>query len=257
MATRTKPRQRTLTRRAPNGDIAYGKKPLYEQVGDIIRQRLNDNVWRPGEAIPSEMQLAAELGVSQGTVRTALDDLVAENLLARRQGLGTFVCEHTERRALFLYFNLVRRDGSRMLPLSELVSCRQVKATAAERERLGLAAGDLVVRFSRVRRLHEVPVIVERIALPQRLFPDLGKGKMPPNHLYRFYQTEYGITVAKADEEASAVAATAAEAKRLQLQPGAPLLLIDRIAYSAIGEPIEWRQSRCNTQEYRYISQRG
>ena len=89
---------------------------LYQQVDNIIRQRLIDNVWKPGEALPSEMQLAAELDVSQGTVRKALNDMVSENLLFRRQGLGTFVSEHTERRALFLYFSLVGNDGSRLLP---------------------------------------------------------------------------------------------------------------------------------------------
>ena len=84
---------------------------LYQQVDNTIRQRLIDNVWKPGEAIPSEMQLAAEMNVSQGTVRKALNDLVAENLLYRRQGLGTFVSEHTERRALFLFFSIVGDDG--------------------------------------------------------------------------------------------------------------------------------------------------
>ena len=84
---------------------------LYQKVDNIIRQRLIDNVWKPGDALPSEMQLAAELDVSQGTVRKALNDMVTENLLYRRQGLGTFVSEHTERRALFLYFSIVGNDG--------------------------------------------------------------------------------------------------------------------------------------------------
>ena len=82
-------------------------KPLYQQVDNIIRQRLIDGVWEPGDALPSEVQLASELKVSQGTVRKALNDMVAENLLFRRQGLGTFVSEHTERRSLFFYFNIV------------------------------------------------------------------------------------------------------------------------------------------------------
>ena len=81
-------------------------KPLYEQVGDLIRRRLVENIYRPGTALPSEIQLAGELGVSQGTVRKAINDLVAEHILFRRQGLGTFVSEHTEHRLLFVYFNL-------------------------------------------------------------------------------------------------------------------------------------------------------
>ena len=82
-------------------------KPLYAQVEEIIRKRLIDNYWKPGDVLPSEFDLARELSVSQGTVRKALNEMVAENLLERRQGLGTFVSEYTERRALFLYFNLI------------------------------------------------------------------------------------------------------------------------------------------------------
>ena len=191
-------------------------------------------------------------------MRKALDDLVAENLLYRRQGLGTFVPEHTERRALFLYFNLVRDDGGRELPQSRLLSCRQLPATAEERAQLGLPGGTRVVRFSRLRYLDGEPTIVDRIALPQALFPDLGKkGRMPPNHLYRFYQTEYNITIGKARELASAVAATAKEAEQLAIEPGTPLLQVDRIAYGLDGHPIEWRVSRCHTQYYRYLSERG
>ena len=251
---------RAPKRRLPQVALSHldpRSKPLYEQVGDLIRQRLVENYWPPGGALPSEIQLAKDLGVSQGTVRKALDDLVAENLLYRRQGLGTFVPEHTERRALFLYFNLVRDDGGRELPQSRLLSCRQLAATAEERAQLGLSARARVVRFSRVRYLDGAPTIVDRIALPQALFPDLGKGRMPPNHLYRFYQTEYGITIGKARELASAVAATAKEAAQLEIAASTPLLQVDRIAYGLDGRPIEWRVSRCHTRYYRYLSERG
>ena len=113
-------------------------KPLYQQVDNIIRQRLIDGVWEPGDALPSEMQLASELNVSQGTVRKALNDMVAENLLFRRQGLGTFVSEHTERPALFFYFSIVGLDGSRVLPESHIISCDERNANLNETEKLKL-----------------------------------------------------------------------------------------------------------------------
>ena len=232
-------------------------QPLYARVRELLIARIATGHWGPGQALPSEFQLADELGVSQGTVRKALDDLVAENLLSRRQGLGTFVPELTERRALFLYFNLVRGDGSRELPQSRLLSCRQQPATAEERAQLRLGTRARVVRFSRLRYLHGEPTIIDRIALPQPLFPDLGKGRLPPNHLYRFYQTQYGITIGKARELSSAVAATAKEAAQLEVKPGTPLLQVDRIAYGVDGRPVEWRVSRCHTQHYRYLSERG
>lgn len=250
---------KTIAKRAPGARQrpSGNTKPLYAQVEEIIRQRLIDNYWGPGEALPSEMQLAAELGVSQGTVRKALNDMVAENLLVRHQGRGTFVSEHTERRALFLFFNIVGEDGSRTMPVSRTFSCEHRKATAAERAKLDLAAGAKVITVSRVRSLHDMPTIIDRVTVSQALFPNLGGDIKLPENLYRFYQSEYGITIAKAEESVSAVAATEAEAALLDLEPNAPLLEIDRISLSLDGSPVEWRVSRCDTSKYTYVAKRG
>ena len=231
--------------------------PLYQQVDNIIRRRLIDNVWKPGDALPSEMQLAAELDVSQGTVRKALNDMVAEHLLYRRQGLGTFVSEHTERRALFFFFKIQGKDGSSSLPESELLDCKQTNPTKVEVERLELEPGAKVVRFTRVRSFQNVPSIVEGIALPQELFPDFGIELQPPNNLFRFYQSIYGVTVAKARELISAVSATKKEAGLLGIKAGAPLLQIDRTSMTIDGRPVEWGVSRCNTSNHHYVSERG
>ena len=232
-------------------------KPLYAQVEEIIRKRLINNYWKPGEALPSEFELAAELSVSQGTVRKALNDMVAENLLERRQGRGTFVSEYTERRALFLYFNLKSKDGDQAMPFSRTLACEQRPATEIERTKLELGPGANVVAMHRVRELQEQPVIVERLTLPQNLFPGLGGDLKLPENLYRFYQGEYGITVAKASESVSAVAAEALEAQLLGIMPDAPLLEIDRVAVTIDERPVEWRVSRCNTSHYTYVAQRG
>jgi GntR family transcriptional regulator len=251
----TAPPEAALRRGPTGGERA---KPLYEQIDNMIRQRLIDNLWKPGSAIPSEMQLAAEFNVSQGTVRKALNDLVAENLLYRRQGLGTFVSEHTDRRALFLYFSLVGKDGTRELPQSRKLSSRRGPASAIERERLELARGAAVIRHRRLRFLGGRPTIVETVTVPQDLFPGLGdKGVTLPNHLYRFYESEYGITVVRAREHTGAVAAGAEEADLLELAPGAPLLEIDRIALTLDARPVEWRLSRCETSRYHYFAERG
>ena len=131
-----KPRKaKPKTTKPPRLKRAPGK-PLYAQVEEVIRRRLIDNYWKPGDVLPSEFDLARELAVSQGTVRKALNDMVAENLLERRQGRGTFVSEYTERRALFLYFNLIGRDGERAMPVSRILACEQRSATEDERDRI-------------------------------------------------------------------------------------------------------------------------
>lgn len=232
-------------------------KPLYAQVEEVIRQRLIDNYWKPGEALPSEFELAHELSVSQGTVRKALNDMVAENLLERRQGRGTFVSEYTERRALFLYFNLIGRDGQRTMPLSRILACEDRQATERERDRLQLKPGSEVIALHRIRSLDSTPTIVERLTLPRELFPALDGDAKPPENLYRFYQGKYGITVAKAAESVQAVAADPLEAQLLGVMPGAPLLEIDRVAVTIDDRPVEWRVSRCNTENYTYVAERG
>ena len=146
----------------------------YQKVDNIIRQRLIDNSWKPGEMLPSEMQLAAELNVSQGTVRKALNDMVAEHLLFRQQGIGTFVSEHTERRALFLYFSIVGNDGARILPESNILSCEEKQPSALEQSKLELNDGDMIVRFNRIRYFNNVSTIIETICLPLEHFPGFG-----------------------------------------------------------------------------------
>ena len=231
-------------------------KPLYEQVGELIRSRLVQNVYRPGTALPSEIQLAGELGVSQGTVRKAINDLVGENILYRRQGLGTFVAEHTETSLLSLYFNVARDDGKRTLPVNKVLSFRRHTASREEREKLTLGAGAKVFRVDRLRSFEDDVMMVESLSIPFDRFPSLADEPLP-NHLYRYYQAKYGVSVAKARERLKAVAATAEQAQQLGVKAGDPLLLIDRIALTIEGIPVEWRRSYCKTDAYHFHVDRG
>ena len=192
------------------GDSNQPTRPQtkYQKVENIIRQRLIENIWKPGDVLPSEVQLATELDVSQGTVRKALNDMVAENLLYRRQGLGTFVSQHTERRALFLYFSLAGNDGSRILPESKILNCKEKEPSDSEYKKLELMKGERVIQFQRIRYYEDVPTIFETITLPLEHFPDFGSDSEPPNNLFRFYQSFYGITVSKAEEQLRSISAT-------------------------------------------------
>src|SRR5580704_8078982 len=96
--------------------MRLGARPLYAQVREVLVRRLVDGVWAPGEGLPSEMELAAELDVSQGTVRKALDTMAADKLLVRHQGRGTFVSIHDEARILFQFFKLAPDMGEPVFP---------------------------------------------------------------------------------------------------------------------------------------------
>lgn len=244
------PRSTTVT--APEGD-GLGMKPLYRQVRDTLIRRMVDGVWAPGEPLPSEMQLAAELGVSQGTVRKALDEMAAENLVVRRQGRGTFVARHDEDRILFQFFKLVPDDGVPRFPDSRVLSIGKAKANASEAAALGLARGSRVVRIRRVRLIAGTPLLVESLSLPDALFPGLTDMEIP-NNLYGLYSSRYGITVARAREKLRAVAAPPEDAAELGVPPGTPALLIDRLGFSLDQVPVEWRVSLCLTHHVHYLS---
>ncbi len=234
-----------------------GYRPLYQQVKDLLRRRIVDGTWRPDEVLPSEGRLAAEFGVSQGTVRKALDELAAQKLVVRRQGRGTFVAAHSPDTALFHFFHLVDEAGERQMPESDVLDCRKGIAGPAEMKALQLAPGALVLRIDRRRSIGGVPTIVERIAVPQALFPDLdapGEQELP-NTLYDLYQKRYGVTVGQTTERLRAVAATPEEAAQLDVEPGTPLLEIDRIARDLDDRPVEWRLSRCLTDRLAYLSE--
>lgn len=230
-----------------------GFRPLYAQVKAIFIGRLADGVWAPGAGLPSEGQLAAEIGVSQGTVRKALDELAAENLLVRRQGRGTFVAEHDERRILFQFFKLVPDDGVARFPDSTVLSVVVALADADERKALDLSPGDDVIRIRRVRALDGAPLVLETVSLPRRLFGGIEAGPVP-NNLYSLYAARYGVTVANAREKLKAVALDAAEATLLAVPPGTPALQVDRLALALDGGPVERRISLCLTEGAHYLS---
>ena len=227
-------------------------RPLYRQVRDTLVRRLIEGAWTPGMLIPSEFQLAAELGVSQGTVRKALDSMTADNLLVRRQGRGTFVALPEESRILFQFFRLVADDGERLFPESEVLERASQRANAVERDRLGLAPGARVWRIERVRRLGGRPVIVERIALPQARFERFGDLAEIPNNVYALYSEAFAITIGRASEKLRATAADATVAARLACAEGQALLSVERTAFALDDTPVEYRESLCLTDGFHY-----
>jgi len=113
-------------------------QPLYKQVYDALVLRLVEGYWKPSEPLPSEFALADELGVSQGTVRKALNQMVAESLLTRRQGKGTYVSEHTQESSLFRFFRYREPGGSSAIPDTVIRSIKRRKATRLERQKFDL-----------------------------------------------------------------------------------------------------------------------
>ncbi|WNJ98793.1 GntR family transcriptional regulator [Thalassospiraceae bacterium LMO-JJ14] len=233
------------------------KQPLYVSVRDSVLERIGSGAWAPGDMLPSEFALADEFDVSQGTIRKALDDLAARNLVVRRQGKGTFIAAHTPERALFHFFHIVADDGVRELPTkSHVLSCRRRRADKDETEQLMLDRQDRVVEIRRIREMDGKTAMAETVCVPAEMFPDLDKRAIEevPNELYQMYEERYGITVHRALERLRAVAASPEDASALGVKAGTPLLEISRIAETLGGRPVEMRKSRCLTDGRHYQS---
>lgn len=229
-------------------------RPLYKQVREALVRRLIDGAWTPGMMLPSETQIAVELGVSQGTVRKALDAMAGEHLLVRRQGRGTFVALPEEGRILFQFFRLVADDGTRLFPESRVISRRRSRADAAAASALSLKRGEAVWTIERVRHLGGRPVIAEEIVLPASRFPDFPTAEALPNNVYALYSERYAITIGRAMEKLKSVSADEQTAARLCCEPGRSILSVERIAAALDGTPVEYRVSLCLTDGFHYQS---
>jgi GntR family transcriptional regulator len=214
---------------------------------------LAEGQWQPGQVLPSEAQLAQELGVSQGTVRKALDAMALERLVIRQQGRGTFIAEHNEDHILFHFFKLGLDKGAPSFPRSHVIDVTVAKANDRERHRLELGAEQDVIRICRLRSLAGESVIVEDIVLPCSVFPGLADRELP-NNLYGHYASRFGVTVGRASERLKAVALDAARANLLKVPVGTPALEIDRVAYDLDTRPVESRHSFCVTEKVHYRS---
>jgi GntR family transcriptional regulator len=228
---------------------------LYKEVKRQMLAALSASEWAPGDAIPSEKQLCLRFGVSIGTLRKAIDELVAENILIRHQGRGTFVAVHNRGPHLFRFFNVVRHDGQKSYPQLTLNAFAKIKGDKAVCDKLGVAAGAEVFQFTNVRSLNDEPVLVDEITLPEILFPGMTEVQLRdrPSTLYNLYQVAYGLNVIRIEERVRATLASAVHAELLNIEPGMPLLQIHRVAFSYNNQPIEYRVSYVNTQRYEYF----
>lgn len=230
--------------------------PLYAQVKADLVDRLISGQWKPAQMLPSEFAIAAELGVSQGTVRKSLDEMTLEGLLVRRQGKGTFVAEAADTEILFRFYRLtLDADIDRSaagFPDSTYLSQAQFIADKKEQHILGLNKNDLVWRIERTRHHGDQVLLWEKLVLPVKLFDDLEGADHLPNNVYRYYGEKYGIIVARVEEQLKAISAPNPVAQLLEIAASSPVLQIDRRAIALSGKTVEWRTSLCRSDILHY-----
>ncbi len=231
--------------------------PLYQQIKVLILQSLQTGEWKPGELIPSEMDLAARFRVSQGTVRKAIDELAAENLVVRRQGKGTFVATHAEQHVQYRFLKLMPDSGdiqSEGPAERQIIDCKRLRAPADVARLLVLRTGDAVLQLRRVLAFQGTPTILEDVWLPGGPFKGLTAERLASygGPMYALFETEFGVRMVRAEEKIRALAADAASAELLEVPVGEPLLSVERTAYTYNDLPMELRRGLYRTDTHHY-----
>jgi GntR family transcriptional regulator len=242
-----------------SGHAAPTFSPLYAQIQALITAGLSRGEWRPGDAIPSEGDLAKRYGVSQGTVRKAVDAMAAENLLVRRQGKGTFVATHHEPRAQFRFLRLAPDEPHEQVSTSRIVACRRVRAPAQIAHRLALMAGDAVVAIRRVMSFDARPTVLDDIWLNGTVFRGLTAERLAAYRgpLYGLFESEFATPMTRADERLRAVAANDDAAALLEVAVGTPLLSVERVSTTYGDRPVELRRGLYLTDRHHYRNALG
>ena len=233
--------------------------PLYRQIRGLITRSLESGEWGPGDVIPSESELAIRFGVSQGTVRKAIDEMAAENLLVRRQGKGTFVATHNDPRSFFRFLRLAANEGELQASKSIPLECWRAKAGPDVARTLALEPGAPIIIVRRLLRFGNEPAVFDEIYLPGELFPDLTLDilKSGISSLYSLFESRYGVRMIRADERLRAVSADRVSSELLQVAEGSPLLLVERVTFTYADKPVEWRRGYYSTQNFHYHNELG
>ncbi|RWM15275.1 MAG: GntR family transcriptional regulator [Mesorhizobium sp.] len=228
--------------------------PLYLQLRRSIEEAVNRGLIGPGDALPSERDIASKADISRVTVRKAVQDLVKGGILVQRHGSGTFVAPRMER---------VEQSLSRLTSFTEDMARRGMNVRSVWLDRglyapspdemmvLGLSSTELVARVARLRIANETPLAIERAALSASVLPD---PEAIGSSLYVALGTT-GNRPVRAVQRISATNLGDADARLLEVPPGVAGLQIERISYLASGKVIEFTRSVYRGDAYDFVAE--
>lgn len=219
-------------------------QPLYRQVKQDLVKRVLSGEWKPGHVLPSEFKLADQYGLSQGTVRKAIEAMAQEGLVTRQAGKGTFVTSHAGDYRPFRFHQFYSPDNQR-IATDEVKSVEIIDAQADNRtaKAIGVPLGTTGTQTTRLRLRNGDPLLYERFFLPDALCPNAKRNLEleQPASIYLFLERRYNLLITKVSERLEARTATTEECELLNLTQNTPVLEAERVAYSLGGEPVEWR----------------
>lgn len=228
--------------------------PRYQLIRDDLVRRIADGEWSPERAIPTEADLCVAYEVSIGTLRKAIDLLVAEGVVTRTQGKGTFVRRPRFDSSLFRFFRFKSADGRPVQPTGKVLSRKIAKPGEAIREALQMKPAEKSIHLSRVRLIDSVAVLREEIWLSRPRFDALATLPLDEfgDLMYPLYERVCRQIVASATETLTVEQATEDDATTLRVEVGSPVILVQRVASDFAGTPIEWRTTRGAATGFQY-----
>lgn len=246
-------------RAASQPEAANGSVPLYKSIKLELIRAISAGKVQAGVALPTEKELSERYGVSIGTVRRAMADLVAEKVLVRQQGRGTFLAPFDSTRMLNSFWHIVRKDGVREIPIVQTLRFEETTADANTARRLRIREGEPIFAILNLMLLGGEATLLDGIRIPRALFPGLTQSRFVQRHatVYDLYRNGFGVNIARTVDQLSSVPADSDTAKKLDIALGTPLLEIVRVAYTFDDRPVELRRSLLHTEKYEFVDETG
>ncbi|TAL29750.1 MAG: GntR family transcriptional regulator [Spirochaetes bacterium] len=233
--------------------------PAYYRLQEALRRKIEDGLWKPGEAIPSERLIAEEYRISIGTVKKAVGNLAGEGYLHRVQGKGTFVGGSTLKRGSLRYYRMVREFNDEVADLEvKLLGIREVPGFDPANRYLGIPGSARLFELTRLFLSGGAPVVYSISYLPKKLFKDLDRmpaGRLEKSTLYETIEQNYGLPTIRNHELYGAAPADARTAGLLKIAEGEPLLTIEMLSFTYKSVPYEYRRSYCVTSGYKIFTE--
>lgn len=235
----------------PSTHSSRGAVPLCRRIKEDLSRQIRSGRWRVDAEIPSEAELCQQYGVSRGTIRQALAELVQQGLIYRRQGRGSFISrpklEGSVLGSYRLYMSRIPLDAR-----SQLLQCRRRPASKEIRRVLALTAREDIYELHRIRYVNGIPISLQVSYLPSRLCPGLEKADLSSEALYAILEREYGVIFMRAEEFIEPVLAGERVARHLHIARNSPVFLVERTSYMADDRIGEFRRGHMRGDLYRY-----
>lgn len=239
---------------------AARKQPLYDQLVDLLSDKIQ-NEMHPGDALPSERDLAETYGLSRTTVRLAMSELEELGLVTRKHGKGTFVSsvsrDTTDLMGTYSFTDQMRSLGR--VPHTEVIDFEVREAPKFVAQNMDLRLGEAVFRMRRLRTADGVPMMLERTYMPVKVFDSLTQRMVESKSLYEIVEQDFRMKIKTAEEAFGARAARPDEARLLKIDEDAPVLHLVRTTYNSKNVVIEYTRSvaRADMFEYKIVHTRN